>query len=63
MEGIVFDRWSKLRSRKRKQKRDRNLLDLSEAPPAYKDIDKVIEAELDLIEPVVKLSPLGVIKG
>jgi tRNA-splicing ligase RtcB len=63
MQGIVFDRWSKLKSRKRKNQEDKNLLDLSEAPLAYKDIDDVIAAELDLIEPVVKLSPLGVIKG
>lgn len=29
----------------------------------YKDIDAVIEAELDLIKPLVKLRPLGVVKG
>ena len=39
------------------------MYNLSEAPQAYKDIDAVIEAELDLITPVVKLRPLGVIKG
>ncbi len=37
-------------------------IDLSEAPQAYKDIDAVIEAELDLIKPLVKLRPLGVVK-
>jgi len=61
MKGIVFDRWSKLKKRK-KQGRNK-LWDLSEAPLAYKNIDEVIQAEIDLIEPVVKLSPLGVIKG
>ncbi|HEY9071185.1 MAG TPA: RtcB family protein, partial [Candidatus Ozemobacteraceae bacterium] len=38
-------------------------LDLSEAPQAYKDIDTVIANQRDLVEPVVKLRPLGVIKG
>jgi len=54
MEGIVYDYW---KSHKKKK------LDLSEAPLAYKDIDKVIESELDLINPVVKLRPLAVVKG
>jgi tRNA-splicing ligase RtcB len=62
MEGIVFDRWSRYKPNGRKANK-KNLFDLSEAPLAYKDIDEVIQAELDLIEPVVKLSPLGVIKG
>jgi tRNA-splicing ligase RtcB len=39
------------------------MYDLSEAPRAYKNIDAVIEAEQDLIEPIVKLRPLGVVKG
>lgn len=38
-------------------------LDLSEAPQAYKAIDEVIESELDLIEPQVRLTPLAVLKG
>ena len=38
-------------------------MDLGEAPQAYKDIDDVIEAQLDLIKPLVKLRPLGVVKG
>ena len=62
MAGIAFDRWSKFRS-KWKKGGDKNLLDLSESPLAYKDIDEVIKAELDLIEPLVKLSPLAVVKG
>lgn len=62
MEGIAFDRWNKFRS-KWKKKGDKKLYDLSEAPLAYKDIEKVIDSELDLIEPIVKLSPLGVVKG
>ena len=58
MEGIVYDRWNKVRRGKTK-----GMYDLSEAPQAYKNIDAVIEAELDLIEPIVKLRPLGVVKG
>lgn len=58
MQGIVFDRWQKARGRKKGAE-----FDFGEAPQAYKDINKVIESELDLIEPMVKLRPLGVIKG
>ena len=60
MEGIVFSGWHSMRGRGRK---GRGMLDLSEAPQAYKNIDEVIEAELDLIEPIVRLRPLGVLKG
>jgi tRNA-splicing ligase RtcB len=62
MAGIAFDRWPEFRS-KWKKGGDKGLFDLSEAPLAYKDIDEVIKAELDLIEPLVKLSPLAVVKG
>jgi tRNA-splicing ligase RtcB len=54
MKGIVFDTWP--RGKKGK-------IDLSEAPQAYKDIDAVMEAQKDLVETVVKLRPLGVVKG
>lgn len=54
MEGIVFGRWSKDR---------KGRIDISEAPQAYKDIDTVIESQNDLVEVVVKLKPLGVMKG
>ncbi|MBN1501871.1 MAG: RtcB family protein [Spirochaetes bacterium] len=60
MEGIVFDRWKKSSGR---NKNGKKLIDLSESPLAYKDIDEVIESELDLIKPLVRLKPLGVIKG
>ena len=62
MSGIAFDRWGKLRSKWGKQK-DAGLYDLGEAPQAYKDIDEVINSELDLIRPLVKLHPLAVVKG
>jgi tRNA-splicing ligase RtcB len=58
MKGIVFDRWHKARGHKKGL-----TYDFGEAPQAYKDIDAVIESQLDLIEPVVKLRPVGVIKG
>ncbi len=58
MGAIVYDRWHKM-----KKSKGQDLLDLGEAPQAYKDIDAVIQAELDLIQPLVKLRPLGVVKG
>ncbi len=58
MGKVVFDRWKKQSRGKAK-----GMLDLGEAPQAYKDIDKVINAQLDLIEPLVKLYPLAVVKG
>lgn len=60
MEGIVFSGWHGVRGRGKKMD---GLLDLSEAPQAYKNIDEVIGAQLDLARPLVKLCPLGVLKG
>ncbi len=60
MRGVVFSGWKPMRGR---GARGARLLDLSEAPLAYKDIDAVIAAQLDLVEPVVRLRPLGVLKG
>jgi tRNA-splicing ligase RtcB (3'-phosphate/5'-hydroxy nucleic acid ligase) len=38
--------------------------DLSEeAPAAYKDIEDVMRYQSDLVEPLVRLTPIGVIKG
>ena len=54
MEGVVFGSWGKTRKGK---------TDLSEAPGAYKDIEQVIEAQTDLVTPVVKLRPLAAMKG
>ena len=36
---------------------------LDEAPSAYKDIEEVIKLEADLVAPVIKLTPLAVVKG
>lgn len=41
----------------------RHKRDLDEAAGAYKDVDKVIEQQLDLVEVVVSLKPLAVVKG
>ena len=59
MEGIVCERWQK----SRRYGKYKGRLDLSEAPQAYKPIDAVIEAERDLVEPLVRLTPLAVLKG
>ena len=58
MDGIVYDRWKKVKRGKTK-----GLYDLGETPQVYKNIDAVIESEQDLIKPLVKLRPLGVVKG
>lgn len=58
MEGIVCERWSRVRRGKWKGQ-----IDLSEAPGAYKDIEEVIANEADLVTPIVKLTPLAVLKG
>ena len=59
MSGIVCERWQPYR----KFGKNKGYLDLSEAPQAYKAIDEVIEAERDLVEPLVRLTPLAVLKG
>ncbi len=41
----------------------RHSKDLDEAAGAYKDIDEVIDNQLDLVEVLVELRPLAVIKG
>ena len=41
----------------------RSVSDLEEASGAYKDIDEVIDNQLDLVEVLVELRPLAVIKG
>lgn len=60
MSGIVYDRWGRFKGHGVK---NRGIVDLSEAPQAYKHIDEVIEAEADLVEPIVRLTPMAVLKG
>ncbi|MBD3320132.1 MAG: RtcB family protein, partial [Chitinivibrionales bacterium] len=55
MKGVVFD----IPTTGRKNRK----VDLSEAPQAYKNIDEVIKSEKDLVEVMLKLEPLGVVKG
>ncbi len=59
MDGIVCERWHKYKGFGKAKGR----LDLSEAPQAYKDIEDVIDAERDLVEPLVRLVPLASLKG
>jgi len=59
MSGIVCERWHKYRG----YGKAKGKLDLSEAPQAYKDIESVIEAERDLVEPLVRLVPMASLKG
>jgi len=54
MDGIVFGGWGTDR---------KGNPDISEAPKAYKDIEVVMAAQADLVEPVVALRPLAVMKG
>ncbi len=58
MNGILSDRWNKIFRGKKN-----GLFDLGEAPGAYKNIDSVIKAQLDFVKSMVKLKPLGVVKG
>ena len=59
MEGIVCERWHPYRG----FGKAKGHLDLSEAPQAYKDIECVIDAERDLVEPLVRLVPIANLKG
>ena len=59
MKGIVCDRWHPVT----RYGKGKKVLDLSEAPQAYKNIEDVIAAESDLVEIQVRLTPLAVIKG
>lgn len=34
-----------------------------ECAAAYKDLDEVMENQKDLVKPLVKLKPIGVVKG
>ena len=53
MKGIVFEGWPRRKGKP----------DLGEAPDAYKNIDRVMAMQQDLVEVVVRLQPLGVVKG
>ena len=59
MEGIVCDRWHSVK----RYCKGKKVIDLSEAPQAYKDIENVIASESDLVAIQVRLTPLAVVKG
>lgn len=59
MTGIVCEQWKPYR----KYGKHKGYLDLSEAPQAYKSIEDVIDSERDLVTPLVRLTPLAVLKG
>jgi tRNA-splicing ligase RtcB len=64
MGEVVYDRFQYQQSKfRRKKQNEKRLYDLSEAPLAYKNIDTVIQAESDLVKPLVHLLPLAAVKG
>jgi len=54
MRNIYFNGWGKNRKGQK---------DFGEAPQAYKDIHEVIDSQVDLVDIVEKLHPIGVLKG
>lgn len=55
MEGIVHTKFGKETNKKGKET---GMLDVSEAPQAYKDIEDVMANQVDLVKPIFKLWPL-----
>lgn len=55
MEGVVHTRFGKETNRKGKET---GMLDVAEAPQAYKDIEDVMANQVDLVKPIHKLLPL-----
>lgn len=58
LEGVVHSDFGEFDRGKMK-----GLKDVSEAPGAYKDIENVMENQVDLVDAVVKLKPLICLKG
>lgn len=61
MEGIYFKGWGTKDIKVEGEKRP--VINLEEAPGSYKDIEEVMDNQADLVEKVMRLQPLGVIKG
>lgn len=59
MRGIIHSKPSKIT---RGSKKVRGMYDLGECPDAYKDIDKVMDSQKDLVEIVETLTPLMSVK-
>ena len=60
MEEVVYIDFTKEQSRGKKKS---DLIDVSESPLAYKDIEVVMSEEADLIQPINKLMPMINMKG
>ena len=58
LEGVVHSEFGVLGRGK-----DKGMIDVSESPAAYKDIDSVMANQADLVDIVVKLKPLICLKG
>jgi len=58
MGDVVFDRWHTIGRGTLKGRPD-----LGEAPQAYKPIEAIMAAQADLTQSIVRLLPLGVVKG
>ena len=43
--------------------KETGMMDVSEAPAAYKDISSVMSNQTDLVKPVVELTPIMCMKG
>ena len=63
MEGIVCERWQKARGWKNNKQVELNQYDLSESPFAYKDIEEVMERQMDLVDKVTRFAPVACLKG
>lgn len=61
MGDVVFDSWTMTNVKIDGEVKE--VSDLEEASGAYKDIEKVMKAQEDLVKIKVRLLPLGVIKG
>ncbi len=61
--GNGRDRLRSMEKKRRGRKGKGASYDFGEVPMAYKNIETVIEDEIDLIQPIVRLTPLAVIKG
>jgi tRNA-splicing ligase RtcB len=55
MEGITYTKFGRATSRKGK---DLGMLDISEAPQAYKNIEDVMQHQADLVVPLYRLKPV-----
>ena len=61
MKNIIHTKFQKERSYKKSK--ETGLLDVSEAPQAYKNVEEVMENQKDLVQTTVKLFPIISMKG